>query len=129
MNITISQAIDDFIDIVSLSRSKSTATTYRFALQAFKEILKLNKLDPAISDLDNLTEGAVSWFASALKDHSPSTERLYLTAVTLFYEFLVANYSADINLHNLRLRIRQHTRTPVLRLPQFPKENIRNYYI
>ncbi len=124
MTITISQSIDDYIDHVFLSRSEKTAKTYRFALQAFKNVLRSNHLDPVETDIHLLTEDSISWFSSSLKDYSRATERLYITAVTLFYEFLVANYSAEINLPRLRLLIRQHTRRPGIRLPQFPREDI-----
>lgn len=124
MNITISQSIDDYIDHISLSRSEKTAKTYYFALEAFKDVLRSSHLDPDKKDIEFLTEDAISWFSSSLKDYSRATERLYITAVKLYYEFLVASYSAEINLPRLRLLIRQRTRRPGIRLPQFPREDI-----
>ena len=61
---------------------------------------------------------------TALKDSAPTTERLYLTAVTGFYEYLAGDNLAEINLPRIRLLIRQRARRPGQRLPQFPREAI-----
>jgi integrase len=61
---------------------------------------------------------------TALKVYAPATERLYLSALTNFYEYLAAERLADINLPRLRLPIRQRARRPGQRLPQFPREAI-----
>jgi len=124
MNITIAQSFEDFIDHIYLSRSEMTSKTYRSALKAFGSVLVNNKLNLNESTIDLLTEDAISWFATSLKAYSPATERLYLTAVTLFYEFLIATYTMEFNLHKLRLLVRQRSRRPGLRLPQFPKGDI-----
>jgi integrase len=71
-----------------------------------------------------LSEDAVTWFISSLKNYSPATERLYLTALTGFYEFLSAERLCEINLPRLRLLIRQRARKPGQRLPQFPFNKI-----
>jgi site-specific recombinase XerD len=71
-----------------------------------------------------LTEDAAAWLAVALKDLAPSSERLYLTAVTGFYEYLAAEKLADVNLPRLRLLIHTRARKIGQRLPQFPREHI-----
>ncbi|RPJ52237.1 MAG: hypothetical protein EHM21_00690, partial [Chloroflexi bacterium] len=71
-----------------------------------------------------LKEEAVVWLATALKDRAPTTERLYLTAATSLYEYLVAESLAEINLPRIRLLIRQRARRPGQRLPQFPRDAI-----
>jgi site-specific recombinase XerD len=71
-----------------------------------------------------LTEDAVSWFIASLKVYSPTTERLYLTALAGFYEYLSAERLCEINLPHIRLLIRQRARKPGQRLPQFPFNNI-----
>ncbi len=63
-------------------------------------------------------------FATDLKALSPATEQLYLTAVAGFFEFLVAERLADINLARVRLLIRKRSRKPGIRLPQFPQKQI-----
>jgi site-specific recombinase XerD len=122
--ITIQQAIDQYIDSVSLARSENTALTYRKALAAFGDTLKAEGLDPAEKPLAALSEDAVAWFATAMKSRSPSTERLRLTAVAGFYEYLAAEELAEPNLPRVRLLIRQRGRRPGPRLPQFPRDAI-----
>ena len=124
MKPTIDQAINDYIDHICLSRSEKTAKTYRNALNAFYRVLEINAVDPNTTSISTLTEDAVIWLATMLKDLSPATERLYLTAATLFYEYIAANKLAEINLPRLRLLIRQRARRPGRRLPQFPRDAI-----
>lgn len=121
---TIASAADAFIDSVSLARSANTTRTYRNGLAVFKMVLLEHRLDPEKAPVSTLKEEAIVWLATALKDHAPTTERLYLTAATGFYEYLVAENLAAINLPRVRLLIRQRARRPGLRLPQFPRDAI-----
>ncbi|MBT3389213.1 MAG: tyrosine-type recombinase/integrase [Chloroflexi bacterium] len=113
-----------YLDSVKLSRSENTARTYTNALNVFMQILEEKKLPPAETPIEKLSEEAIVWLATALKDTAPATERLYLTATTGFYEYLAAEKLSDINLPRLRLLIKQRARRPGQRLPQFPRENI-----
>jgi len=122
--INTSQAIAAYLDSVYLARSESTARTYRNALQSFCQVLEDNNQDPDKTPVDKLDESAIAWFAAALKNYAPATERLYLTAVTGFYEYLAAEQLSDVNLPRLRLLIRQRARRPGQRLPQFPRDAI-----
>ena len=122
--VTISQSIAAYLDSVTLARSESTARTYRHALKSFSQTLEDKNLPPAETPLDEFSEAAIVWFATALKGYAPATERLYLTAVSGFYEYLAAEQLAKINLPRLRLLIRQRARRPGQRLPQFPREAI-----
>jgi integrase len=122
--ITINQAIAQYIDSVSLARSENTALTYRKSLAAFADALKAEGVDPEESKISGLSEDAVAWFAVAMKNHSPATERLRLTAVAGFFEFLAAEKLAEPNLPRVRLLIRQRGRRPGPRLPQFPRDSI-----
>ncbi len=123
-DLTISQAISAYLDSVQLARSQNTARTYKNALTIFQRVLKEFWLDPETSPAEKLTEDAITWLATYLKNFSAPTERLYLTAVAGFYEYVAAERLADINLPRLRLLIRQRARRPGIRLPQFPSENI-----
>ncbi|MCL5428426.1 MAG: tyrosine-type recombinase/integrase [Chloroflexi bacterium] len=123
-SITIQQAIAQYIDSVTLARSENTALTYRKALSAFAETLKDKGIDPTERTLSALSEDAVAWFATSMKNRSPATERLRLTAVAGFYEFLAAEKLAEPNLPRVRLLIRQRGRRPGPRLPQFPRDAI-----
>jgi site-specific recombinase XerD len=88
------------------------------------DMLAIHHIDPDIIPITDLTEDAATWFIAYLKDYSPTTERLYLTAITGFYEFLSAERLCEINLPRLRMLIRQRARKPGQRLPQFPYNNI-----
>ena len=123
-DLTISQAISAYLDSVQLARSQNTARTYKNALTIFQRVLKEFWLDPETSPAEKLTEDAITWLATYLKNFSAPTERLYLTAVAGFYEYVAAERLADINLPRLRLLIRQRARRPGIRLPQFPSEDI-----
>ena len=123
-DLTISEAISAYLDSVQLARSQNTARTYKNALTIFQRVLKEFWLDPETSPAEKLTEDAIAWLATYLKNFSAPTERLYLTAAAGFYEYVAAERLVDVNLPRLRLLIRQRARRPGIRLPQFPSENI-----
>ena len=114
---TIAQAARKYIDSVSLARSANTARTYNNALSAFLEVLRQNKINPDDKSPNDLPEEAIAWFAMALKDKSPATERLYLIATAGFYEYLAAERLTSPNLPRVRMLIRQRSRRPGQRLP------------
>jgi len=93
-------------------------------MNAFRNMLNDRKLPPETTPISAMPEDAVVWFISALKVYSATTERLYLTALAGFYEFLSAERLCEINLPRIRLLIRQRARKPGQRLPQFPFNNI-----
>jgi len=109
---------------VSLARSPNTARTYKNALNSFLAALDDKNVEPEKLSVSELTEDAVIWFARHLKHYSPTTERLYLTALNGFYEFLAAEQLADPNLPRVRMLIRQRARRVGKRLPQFPRKHI-----
>lgn len=124
MAITIQNAIDAYIDAVALSRSENTARTYRNALTQFAQVLEARHLPTESTEITNLPEDAIAWFATHLKVFSPTTERLYLTSAAGFFEYLAAEKMAPVNLPRIRLLIRQRARRPGQRLPQFPENAI-----
>jgi len=124
-NITISAAIAKYLDSVRLARSENTALTYRKALSTFARVLEKHNLSPDNTSIEKLSEEAIVWLARYMKNSAPSTERLYLTAATGFYEYLSAESMAEINLPRLRLLIKQRARRPGQRLPQFPRDDIK----
>ncbi len=120
---TIRSAAQSYLDTVGLARSKNTHDTYSYALQGFLGVLASHGVDPDGS-VHALSEDAISWFASSLKDLSPATEHLYLQAAKGFYKFLAAEKLADINLPRLDLLRQQRSRRQGIRLPQFPADDI-----
>jgi integrase len=121
---TILRYAEKYIDLISLSRTKNTASAYKNALNLFFVVLKERWLDPELTPIGELKEDAIAWFADYLKNYSPSTERLYLQAAKGLFEYLAAEKVNDINLPRLKLLLRQRSRRSGLRLPQFPRDEI-----
>jgi integrase/recombinase XerC len=123
---SISRVINAYIETVTSARSINTGRTYHNAMTAFEIMLSEHKLPPETTMISSLPDEALAWFIGALKVYSPTTERLYLTALTGFYEYLSAERLCEINLPRVRLLIRQRARKPGQRLPQFPYNDIEN---
>jgi integrase/recombinase XerC len=122
----ISRVVNAYIESVTAARSINTGRTYHNAMTAFEITLSEHEIPPETTPIASLPEEALTWFITALKVYSPTTERLYLTALTGFYEYLSAERLCEINLPRVRLLIRQRARKPGQRLPQFPYNNIEN---
>lgn len=121
---TIAQAANKYLESVSQARSANTARTYRNALSDFLRVINKHRINPEEQPPSELPEDAIAWFAQDLKQKSPATERLYLIATAGFYEYLAAERLAEPNLPRLRMLIRQRSRRPGQRLPQFPQKDI-----
>jgi len=121
---TVQASADAFLTAVALARSPNTARTYRNGLRAFLETLRAEGIDPETLSPARAEEDWILPFAAWLKDLSPATERLYLSAVTGWFEYLAAERLAPVNLPRVRLLIRQRSRRPGPRLPQFPRTAI-----
>jgi integrase/recombinase XerC len=122
--ISIASAAAAYLETVHLARSRNTHDTYSFAVSAFLDVLVSHGLSGEAS-VSDLSEDAISWFATALKDLSPATESLYLQAAKGFFKFLAAENLSDINLPRLDLLKQQRARRAGIRLPQFPADDIR----
>jgi integrase/recombinase XerC len=121
---SVSQSIENYLETVALARSPNTARTYRNALDAFCLALEANGVDPEDFPVSKASEDWIADFTAALKTYAPASERLYLTAVAGWYEYLVAERLASINLPRMRMFIRHRARRPGQRLPQFSRDNI-----
>lgn len=123
--LSLLDAIRDYLESVSLSRSENTARTYTNGMQAFLASAVKMRLDPGETPVSDIDEDIIATFAADLKAYSPNTEQLYLTAATGFFEYLAAEKLSDINLPRLRMLIKRRARRAAQRLPQFPKDDIR----
>lgn len=121
---TVGQSVEAYLASVSLSRSANTAKVYRQALKAFLRCLRATGLEPEALRAEASAEDWIAAFATDLKQRSPATERLYLTAASGWYEYLAAEQLADVNLARVHLLVRQRARRPGQRLPQFPRSAI-----
>lgn len=120
----VKQCIRLYLSSVKLSRSANTFRTYTNAMKLFTEVIQKNGLVVEDAEITNLSEDAVIWMAGALKDFSPATEQVYMTATVGLYEYIAGENLAPVNLPRVRLLIKQRTRRPGIRLPQFPKTDI-----
>ena len=123
---TISETIANYLDSVKLSRSENTARTYKNAMRSFALSLEKYGFSPEEEGISALNEDFIVQFAADLKNFAPTTERLYLTTATGFYEYLAAERLCEINLPRLRMLIKRRARQPGQRLPQFPKGDIQS---
>lgn len=121
---TIKDAILDYIRTIELSRSDHTARTYKNAMLRFAESLHQHGFNIDHDSPADIKEDSIAFFANDLKVNSASTEQLYIIAVKGFFEYLTAENLTSINLAKLKLLIRQRTRRPGKRLPQFPADAI-----
>jgi len=121
---TISDTINSYLDMVKLARSRQTMLTYRNALRVFRDVLIEKWLDPDSTPIEKLTEDLISPLAGYLKTYSPATEQVYLQAVKGFYEYVDSEHLADINQSRVHVLIRQRSRRPGFRFPQFPMDDI-----
>ncbi len=123
-NLSISQAISKYLQSISTARSQNTYKTYTNAMALFSDVLLKNKIVPEETSIVNLSETPVIWISNELKNYSPSTEQCYLTSIAGFYEFLAGEDLTTVNLPRVRLLIKQRSRRPGVRLPQFPRDDI-----
>lgn len=122
--VTIADAMRRYLDMVKLARSRPTMLAYKNALRAFSEVLQKNSLDPESAPAETLTEDLISPLAEQLKVYAPATEQMYLQAVKGFFEFVDSERLVPINQSRVRVLIRQRSRRPGVRFPQFPAEDI-----
>jgi len=113
-----------YLRMVERIRSKHTMLAYKNALQVFSELLEKKSLKPDITPIEKLTEDSFKKFLEYLNDYAPATEQLYLQAVKGFYLYADAENLIQVNQSRLLLLIKQRSRRPGTRLPQFPSNDI-----
>jgi len=120
----INESFENYLQTVRLSRSENTFLAYSNGIKFFTFTLQSNGIDPENDHVEELQEEVISWFAADLKGYSAASEQLYITAVKGYFEFIVAENLSKINLSKISLLIKQRTRKPGKRLPQFPADDI-----
>ena len=120
----VSECMEKYLSSVKLSRSANTYRTYHNAMNLFNDVLLAHDMDSEKTDVSELSEDAVVWMAAALKEYSSASEQVYMTATVALYEFIAGENLAQVNLPRVRLLVKQRTRIPGVRLPQFPKNDI-----
>jgi site-specific recombinase XerD len=123
-NISINTSIQDFLETIRMARSENTFRTYQNGMNAFKATIQHQNLDIEIASVTQITEKLFAIHITSLKNYAPATERLYLTTLNGYYEYLVAENLVSLNLQTIKSLIRKRARKTSLRLPQFPKSAI-----
>ncbi len=121
---SLEDSFEAYLESIALARSANTARTYANALASFATTLLDHDIDPRVTSTSQADENWILSFITDLNLYAPATERLYLTAVAGWFEFLAAERLATLNLPRLRLLIRRRARRPGQRLPQFPRRAI-----
>jgi len=121
---TVDEAVEAYLDIIEQSRSQNTARTYRNALNCFRTSLERQSVDPDKVNISTLSMDVVKWFTRDLKQVSPATESLYLTALLSFMKYLIGEELIQLNLQKIRNTIQQRARRPGKSLPQVRQNEV-----
>jgi site-specific recombinase XerD len=108
-----------YLRSVERARSKHTMLTYKNGLMAFSETLKKKSLNPETTPIQKLTESHFAKFIEHLSIYAPTTEQLYLQAVKGFYLFVDAEELIKVSQSRLKVLMKQRSRRPGTRIPQF----------
>ena len=122
--ITIAESFRDYLESVKYARSENTHLAYSSAIRFLWMTLESHEIDPEVNGIDFIHEEIITWFVYDLKGYSAASEQLYITAVKGYLEYLIAEDLSHINLSKVKLLIKQRTRKPGKRLPQFPTNDI-----
>jgi site-specific recombinase XerD len=121
---TISDVMSNYLHMVERARSRHTMLAYKNGLVVFSEFLEKKSLKPSHTPIENLTEDLFKNFIEYLTAYAPTTEQLYLQAVKGFFLYLDSEKLVRVNQSRLTVLIRQRSRRPGTRLPQFPADDI-----
>lgn len=122
--LTIQEALEKFLNEIAASRSPNTHRAYRQAISWFTAVLKEHGVSPTTTPISDLSLEWMGWFIQSLRDRAVATERLGITAMTAFYEYVAAEEWAAVNLPALRRLCRRRARREASRLPPFPRAEI-----
>ena len=121
---TIQEALDRFLDEVAASRSPHTHKAYRQATNHFAAVLAERGHPPTATPASELCSEWMVWFIQSLRPYAVATEKLYVTALSGFYEHAAAEGWASVNLPTLKKLRQRRARREATRLPPFPRDEI-----
>ncbi len=122
-NLTLQDALGKFLDEIAASRSPNTHKAYAQAADRFLNVLEEHGVPTSIP-VSELSVEWMGWFIQSLHAFAVATERLYITAMTAFYEHVAAENWAPVNLPALQRLCRRRARREAARLPPFPRAEI-----
>jgi site-specific recombinase XerD len=122
--ISIQSASNKFLAVIKQTRSRNTHISYTKGIGGFLEVISLSGINVLTTSSQEIKEECLIEFLDRLNQFSPATEQLYSITAARFYNFLMAERLADINLARVREIIKMRTRRTSQRLPQFPRTEI-----
>ena len=114
----LARVMQDYLDVLKITRSENTVVSYGKALKEFNKVLIDLDINPRLCYVNALNEGMLSKFVGHLKCFAPATEKLYARAVLNFYKYLVAEQLAEVNLPLIDLITKENTRRISNNLPR-----------
>lgn len=121
---TLTQSVNDFIEVVKIAKSPGTARAYGVALKKFKEALQKHGMDPDHSPTTDLPEEAIVWLLESTRELSERTEDLYTVATREFYKYIEGENIRFVNHSRIANLLRQRKRRVGRRLPPFDEDGI-----
>jgi site-specific recombinase XerD len=116
--LTITSAIENYLQFIALTRSANRALTYRKALREFKKLLVVLNVDPENTLTTDITEDMIPQYILHLNVTSATTEQLYVGVVARFLKYLVGKELSSVNLPRMELLLKQHARKAPAHLPK-----------
>ncbi|HMX18385.1 MAG TPA: tyrosine-type recombinase/integrase [Anaerolineales bacterium] len=123
-NVSISEAIQQYLRMVERARSRKTMLAYKNALNVFCQMLNEKSTNPNTTPITQLNEEQFSKFIDYLSPYTTATEQLYLQAVKGFYLFLDSEKLTEVNQSRLTVFMRQRARRPGKHAPPYKIDEI-----
>ncbi len=124
--VTIDQALQSFLDQLSVGKQPYTVKSYSVALRRFVHFLsEKQSVSPEMSS-DQITVDHAIEFAKSLQKLAPATIRNYLAALSEFYRYLFANRLVDVDVadHQRLFTSLKKMRPRSFSLPHVPPDTV-----
>jgi site-specific recombinase XerD len=123
--VSIQISFEKYLKAIENARSNNTYKTYRQGINSYSKALKLNGID-INSPVDELSPSSILAFVNFSRENGvcSQTERLYLTVISNYFQFLLIEELSPINIERVKGLIKQYGRKTGKRLIQFPQKAI-----
>jgi site-specific recombinase XerD len=125
-NVSILEAIKDFLDELAVGKQPNTVKAYGVTLNSFKRFLSEQQNLSGDISTSRLTVDHVIEFAKSMRELAPATIRNYLAGVSEFYRYLFAHrlVAIDIADHERLFATLRRMRPRSTRLPHVPPDEV-----
>lgn len=122
-DISIKEAVSLYIDEIEMSHSSNTVKTYKNAVSLFLNSVEQRGISPE-SNVSEIDQSCFIAFAKSLKNYSPSTEILYVTALKKFFSFLSDSGFSSFNSEKIKKILKNKMRPAEKKAPSFSVDAI-----